>query len=125
MLEDNDRAKPEDFPLITLFTAAQWSAIGAHHGLTPRQIQICKYVCQGQADKNIAATLGITMDTVRMHLREIFRKLGVQSRVKLVVALVLTNRELRTHARDSSGGAAGTRKKKVDVQRRNRVCNRA
>lgn len=124
-MEDADKAKRADqYSLFTLFNPTQWSAIRSHFGLTPRQSQICKYICQGQADKNIATELGITLDTVRMHLREIFRKLGVQSRVKLVVKLVITNRQLHVSSMDASETATDARSARTGGRQEYRICGR-
>lgn len=120
MSEANDRTRADHDPPFVLFSSAQWTAIRAHFALTPRQMQICKFIGQGQADKNIAAALGITLDTVRMHLREIFRKLDVKSRVKLVVKLVITNRELQAAPAESPERRSGARKGNITVQCKSR-----
>jgi hypothetical protein len=41
----------------------------------------------------VARELGITVETVRTHTRTLFQKLGVRSRVGLVIALVIESRQ--------------------------------
>jgi DNA-binding NarL/FixJ family response regulator len=54
-------------------------------GLTRRERQIIDVVVEGQTNKDIAATLGISEYTVKHHLTNIFDKLGVYNRVELVL----------------------------------------
>jgi two-component system, NarL family, nitrate/nitrite response regulator NarL len=53
--------------------------------LTPREAQIVCAVADGGANKEIAAQLSISEDTVKHHLSNIFNKVGVDSRLGLVV----------------------------------------
>ncbi|HEX6026929.1 MAG TPA: LuxR C-terminal-related transcriptional regulator [Solirubrobacter sp.] len=57
--------------------------------LTPRERQILELVAQGQANKEIAATLGISERTARTHVSHVLRKLDVSSRTQ---AALLVNR---------------------------------
>lgn len=52
--------------------------------LTPREIELTKHVTEGLRNKEIAARLGITEGTVKIHLHRIYDKLAVSSRVELV-----------------------------------------
>jgi DNA-binding CsgD family transcriptional regulator len=57
-------------------------------GLTPREAQVCLLLVAGRTDDQIAATLGISYWTVRTHLRKVFVKFEVSSRVELTRLLV-------------------------------------
>ena len=50
--------------------------------LTPREREILDLVAQGQANKEIAAALGISERTARTHVSHVLRKLGVSSRTQ-------------------------------------------
>ena len=52
--------------------------------LSPRQREVCTLVAQGLANKEIANRLGITINTVKTHRAEVFRKLEVSSLLDLV-----------------------------------------
>lgn len=56
----------------------------ARHGdrsdLSSREQEVLEWICQGKANADIGAGLGISAFTVKNHLRSIFRKLGVRSR---------------------------------------------
>lgn len=53
--------------------------------LSPREREICELLSIGATDKEIATKLGITEHGVDFHLRNIFRKLGTHSRVRVAV----------------------------------------
>lgn len=48
--------------------------------LTPREHQVLEKIAEGRSNKQIAAELGLGTRTVKEHLTNIFRKLGVQDR---------------------------------------------
>lgn len=54
-------------------------------GLSPRESEILKHLAAGFRYKEIADTLGISIETVRTHLRRIYRKLQVTSRTEAAV----------------------------------------
>ena len=54
-------------------------------GLTRREREICALLLTtGDAQKHIAAQLGLSEDTVKFHVKNIYRKLEVQSRMELI-----------------------------------------
>lgn len=53
--------------------------------LTPRESDVVRQVVQGQRNKEIARSLGITEGTVKMHLHNLYEKLGVASRTELAL----------------------------------------
>lgn len=53
---------------------------GARQGLTQRESEILSYVVNGLSNRGIASKLVIGEETVKSHLRAIYRKLGVSDR---------------------------------------------
>jgi DNA-binding CsgD family transcriptional regulator len=49
-------------------------------GMTPRQAHVLQLLWEGATNAEIALGLGISEHTVRHHLEEIYRRLGVRSR---------------------------------------------
>lgn len=54
--------------------------------LTPQQRRVLLLLTEGRLNKQIAYELALTEATVKAHLSQIFRKLGVQSRTQAVIA---------------------------------------
>jgi PAS domain S-box-containing protein len=54
--------------------------------LTPRQVDVLRLLEQGRSTKQIAAELHLSTETVRNHVRHLFRALGVNSRLEAVAA---------------------------------------
>ncbi|NIB40232.1 response regulator transcription factor [Pseudomaricurvus alkylphenolicus] len=55
--------------------------------LTPQQFRVATMVSQGLLNKQIAFELNVTEATIKAHMTEIFRKLGVHSRTQAAVAI--------------------------------------
>jgi transcriptional regulator of acetoin/glycerol metabolism/DNA-binding CsgD family transcriptional regulator len=52
--------------------------------LTPRERSILELVAQGQSNKEIARTLGISPETVKTHLENVYLKLAVERRAQAI-----------------------------------------
>ena len=55
-------------------------------GLTPRQHEVLALLMQGKSNQQIAEALGLSANTVKVHLLSIFRVLGVHSRTEALLA---------------------------------------
>ena len=53
--------------------------------LTPRQLDVLRYVAAGHSTENIAKSLGISVETVRNHVRGLMGRLGVHTRLEAVI----------------------------------------
>ena len=54
-------------------------------GLTPRELEVLRWLGAGEPNKAIARRLGIAEATVRVHLTAVFRELGVSSRTQALL----------------------------------------
>src|ERR671924_254706 len=52
--------------------------------LTPRQREVLRLLADGASTEEIAAALGLAEETVRNHIRQLLRRLGVHSRLAAV-----------------------------------------
>jgi DNA-binding CsgD family transcriptional regulator len=70
----------------------KWSAAAAASAtgwasLTEAERRVATLISEGHTNKSAASTLGVSINTVGTHLRAVFTKLGVQSRVQLANCL--------------------------------------
>ncbi len=61
-----------------------YRAIGMAEGLTEREMSVLRQVSQGKSNKEVGERLGISNNTVQVHLRNIFGKLSVTDRLQAV-----------------------------------------
>jgi two-component system, NarL family, nitrate/nitrite response regulator NarL len=57
----------------------------AKNTLTKRETAVVRLVSLGLANKSVARELGIEEGTVKIHLHNTFRKLGIRSRMALML----------------------------------------
>ena len=57
---------------------------GARHGLTQRESEVLSFMVTGLSNRGIATRLVVSDETVKSHLRSIYRKLGVSDRTSAV-----------------------------------------
>jgi two-component system nitrate/nitrite response regulator NarL len=73
-------------PVLTQAMAARLlkrtAATVGQEDLTEREIEVLRLVVQGNSNPQIAETLGITTNTVKVHLRNILAKLQVENRIQ-------------------------------------------
>ncbi len=63
-------------------------------GLTARQTDVLKLMCEGQTNKMIARVLDLTEGTVKLHVRAILKTLGASNRTQAVAITNLHKDEL-------------------------------
>lgn len=62
--------------------------IPADLNLTPRELQVLRHVGLGLSNKEIASSLGISVETVKEHVQNILRKIGANDRTDAAVRAV-------------------------------------
>lgn len=56
-----------------------------NQGLSRRQIEVTNEICKGITNKEIANNLFVTDKTIKFHITNVFKTLGVKSRAELIV----------------------------------------
>lgn len=65
-------------------TTSRQRWVGAHLGLSRREAEVLRCVARGRSVDEVAAELGVGRETIRTHLQQIYRKLGVNDRAGAV-----------------------------------------
>ena len=76
-----ERYAPPD--MLDTGEPAQGHPIAAQ--LTPRELQVLEGLCHGKANKEIARDLAVMEPTVKLHVKTLYRKLGVANRTQAAV----------------------------------------
>jgi DNA-binding NarL/FixJ family response regulator len=66
----------------------------ASQGLTSRQVEIAMLISQGLSNREVSRQLNLSEGTVKLHLHNIYRKLGLRNRTALTVFAL---RQMRSH----------------------------
>jgi DNA-binding NarL/FixJ family response regulator len=73
---------------LMLIDSKQWSYLQRRYDLTPRELQIADLVCRGFQNAGIAKRLKIRPGTVKAHVRNIYRKVRVGSKIMMLLRFV-------------------------------------
>lgn len=71
-----------------LFDAHQWAEVARRLHMSERELQVVQGVFDDLKEAAIAARLGISTHTVHTHLERLYRKLGVNGRCSMIVAIM-------------------------------------
>lgn len=80
--------RAETFPASNGGTEASPGRSDPGNGLTPRERQIVGFLARGASNKLVARELDLAESTVKIHVQNILRKLGLTSRVQVAVYAV-------------------------------------
>lgn len=67
-----------------LLRAATCTTLAATHGLTDREYDALVLLSRGQSVADISAALGISENTAKTHIKNVYRKLGVHSKQDII-----------------------------------------
>jgi DNA-binding NarL/FixJ family response regulator len=70
----------------------RWGAEPRAIPLTPRQLEVLKLMAHGHSNEEIARRLGLQRNTVKFHISQIFRRLGVRNRIEAAARLLSEDR---------------------------------
>jgi len=65
--------------------ARRQTPIGERHRLTPRELEVLQLICNALSNRDIAARLGLSINTIAVHRANIMNTLGVHKTAELVV----------------------------------------
>lgn len=75
--------RPANSTLLQPYFDEAVRALAEEKGLTARQIQVFTLLCRGKTRKEIAAELVLSQETIKVHMRNIYREFDVHSQQEL------------------------------------------
>jgi DNA-binding CsgD family transcriptional regulator len=75
-------------PRVALIVEEHWLFIQRQYRLSPRELQVAKLVCQGFNNEEIATNLKMKLGTVKTHIRNIYRRIRVSSKIEMLLKFV-------------------------------------
>ena len=87
------QASSSDFSKTPIVSKPHWLDHVSSFHLTHREMEIIQLIAQGKSNAEIAIILSISDNTAITHVRNIFRKVGVSSRSKLINKLQISHSE--------------------------------
>ena len=75
---------------IPLLDEDRWSYLQKRYHITPRELQVTRLVCQGFDNEKIAKALKMKPGTVKTHLRSIYRRAHVKSKIEMLLKFMNT-----------------------------------
>jgi DNA-binding CsgD family transcriptional regulator len=78
--------------------SADLSVLEARYGISPREREIISLTITGKSNREITEALYISHETVKKHIYNAYRKIGVKNRVQLVNAVLESSASLPTES---------------------------
>jgi len=75
-------------PEVILLDEDCWSYIRRRYHMSPREFQVAKLVCHGFSNNEIAKDLKIELGTVKVYLRNIYRRVHVRNKIALLLTFI-------------------------------------
>ena len=79
-LLQHEQHRPKPSPVAAALEPL--SGLGQGRTLTPREVEVLGLIASGRSNQQIAAELGITVNTIERHIANIYRKLQITSRTQ-------------------------------------------
>lgn len=84
-MSEFERAVAMRVPMRPENLEGQVTAVGAGERLTPKELEVLTRVVAGHTLQEIAEVLGVSRNTVHFHVKNIYGKWGVSTRVEVAL----------------------------------------
>jgi DNA-binding CsgD family transcriptional regulator len=75
-------------PNVNLLDDKQWLYVQRCYRLSPRELQVARHICRGFCNEEVAREMQISSGTVKTHLRNIYRRIHVTSKIGMLLTFV-------------------------------------
>jgi DNA-binding NarL/FixJ family response regulator len=108
MDRQRQRSKEDYFekPDVQLLSDRQWSYLQKRFHITNREIEVANLICRGFNNLEVAEKLNITPGTAKTHLRNLYKRVRVNSKIELLLRFVEDARIMEDHPQSRSAASA-------------------
>lgn len=75
-------------PAVSLLNDQQWQYLRRRFKITPRELEIAKLICLGLTNEEIGTHLKISSGTVKVHVRNLYRKTWVENKILMLLRFI-------------------------------------
>jgi DNA-binding NarL/FixJ family response regulator len=97
--ESNPFLLPND-PSEDFLTAEDWVNVGAAMKLTARELEVANLLFTGKTRAGVARRLQLDVETVRVYIDRLFRKLGVRNLRGLILRIARLHLGMKSNSTD-------------------------
>jgi len=76
------------WPVECPFMPQEWGFLQQKYHLSSRELQVAICICTGCNNKQVAERLEISLNTVKMYMRNLYRRVGVNNKVILLLTFL-------------------------------------
>lgn len=80
--------KPCAWPAKCPISPKGWSFLQKKYHFTPRELQLAIAVCRGCNNKQAAEKLKISVNTAKVYLRSVYKRVGVDNKTLLLLKFI-------------------------------------
>lgn len=84
----------------------RWSELRERYGMSERECQVARLFCQGRSKRAVGEALGLSENTVRWYLQQLYGRMGVHSRDELLALVEGAPRSQAGGPAEQTGGPA-------------------
>jgi len=77
--------KSSIFPAKCPFGPKEWTYLQKKYHLSPRELQVTICICTGCNNQQIAERCKIKLNTAKLYVRNVYRKVGVNNKIILLL----------------------------------------
>jgi DNA-binding NarL/FixJ family response regulator len=85
---NEDKNPGMERPRISLLNDEHWVYIRKQYCMSPRELQVARFVCEGFNNDEIAGALKIKQGTIKTHIRNIYRRIRVKNKIEMLLKFV-------------------------------------
>jgi DNA-binding NarL/FixJ family response regulator len=77
--------KPMSWPARCPLEPQEWAILQKKYHLSSRELQVAICICRGCDNKQVAENLAVSLNTAKLYIRNLYRRVGVDNKILLLL----------------------------------------